>query len=122
MILKKSIGKNGFTLIEVMASMIILSIGVLGLAPMIISAIQGNSFGDDMTDATLIAQDKIEELRNINYALIASGQDTVGTVQRQWTVQNDTPAIGISQITVQTSWTDEEGNSHMVTLVTLRAE
>jgi len=114
--------KNGFTLIEVMASMIILAIGVLGLAPMIITAIQGNSFGEDMTDATLIAQGKIEELRNISYDLMASGQDTVGTVQRQWTIQNDTPAIGIRQITVQTSWTDQGGNSHLVTLITLRAK
>ncbi len=114
--------KNGFTLIEVMASMIILSIGVLGLAPLIISAIQGNSFGEGMTDAALLAQDKIEQLRNSNYDLMASGQDTVGTVQRQWTIQKDTPSIGISQITLRASWTDVGGNNHLVTLITLRAK
>ena len=122
MITRKLVHQDGFTLIEVMASMIILAIGVLGLAPLIIATIQGNSFGDDMTRATLLAQSKIEELRNISYDLMSSGQDTVGTVQRQWTVQKDVPSIGISQITVQTSWVDEEGNTHLVTLTTLRAE
>ncbi len=122
MILKRLISKEGFTLIEVLTSMVIFSIGVLGLAPLIIATIQGNSFGDDMTRATLLAQGKIEELRNVNYDLMSSGQDTVGTVQRQWTVQKDVPSIGISQITVQTSWVDEEGNTHLVTLTTLRAE
>ena len=114
--------KKGFTLIEVLASMIILSIGVLGLAPLIISAIQGNSFGNDMTNATLLAQDKIEELRNVNYDLMTSGQDTVGTIQRQWTVQGNTPSTGVSQITVQASWSDVKGSNHQVTLITLRAK
>jgi len=114
--------KNGFTLIEVLASMIILSIGVLGLAPLIISAIQGNSFGNDMTNATFLAQDKIEELRNVNYDLMTSGQDTVGAIQRQWAVQRNTPSTGVSKITVQASWSDVRGSNHQVTLITLRAK
>jgi len=114
--------KNGFTLIEVMASMIILAIGVLGLAPMIITAIQGNSFGEDMTNANALAQDKMEELKTISYSLMASGQDTVGTVQRTWTVDRDNPITGVSQLTVITQWLDEGGNQHQVKLMTIRAE
>ena len=36
--------KEGFSLMEVMISMLILSIGILGLAPMMVTSIFGNSF------------------------------------------------------------------------------
>ena len=54
--------RDGFTLIEVMVSIIILSIGVLGLAPLMAVSITGNAFSNEATRANVIAQDRIEEL------------------------------------------------------------
>ncbi len=122
MITRKLVHQDGFTLIEVLASMVILAIGVLGLAPMIISAIQGNSFGNDMTRANTLAQDKMEELKTMSYTLMSSGQDTVGSVERTWTVNRDDPIPGVSRLTVITKWYDEGGNSRQVRLMTLRAQ
>jgi type IV pilus assembly protein PilV len=51
------------SLIEVMAAMMILAVGVLGLAPLMVITIDANSFANELTEANTLAQDKIESLR-----------------------------------------------------------
>ncbi len=64
---KKNINDSGFTLMEILIAMVIFSIGLLGVAKMQISSIQGNAYSQEVTDATVIAKDKIEELMAVNY-------------------------------------------------------
>ena len=59
--------QNGFTLIEVMTAMAIFAIGILGVAKMQIIAIEGNSNAGELTKASTIAQDKIEDLMSLDY-------------------------------------------------------
>lgn len=58
---------GGFTLIEVMITVGILSIGLLALASMQITAIKDNSFSSNLTEASALAQQKMEELMNLQY-------------------------------------------------------
>lgn len=64
-IIRKS--QNGFTLIEVMITITILAIGILGVAKMQISAMQSNSYAGGLTEATSFAQNKMEELVGLAY-------------------------------------------------------
>ena len=64
-IIKKN--QNGFTLIEVLIGMTVFAIGILGVAAMQISAIEGNSYSSHLSEASTISQDKIEELILLNY-------------------------------------------------------
>ena len=59
--------KQGFTLIEVLIALTILSIGVLAVAAMQIGAIKGNTSASGLTEASTLAQDKLEELLGVNY-------------------------------------------------------
>jgi type IV pilus modification protein PilV len=59
--------QNGFTLIEIMITMLVLSIGILGVVKMQVSAVKGNSYASGLTEATTIAQDKMEELAALAY-------------------------------------------------------
>ena len=59
--------KQGFTLIEVLIALTILSIGVLAVAAMQIGAIKGNTSACGLTEASALAQDKLEELLGVNY-------------------------------------------------------
>ena len=57
--------KNGFTLIEVLIGLIILAIGVLAVAGMQITSIIGTSFSSNMTQASVLAQDRLEFLKSL---------------------------------------------------------
>ena len=64
---------GGFTLLEVMITVVILAIGLLGLAGLQIVAIKGNSFGQQMSVASTLAQNQLEQLRQIPYASLSDG-------------------------------------------------
>ncbi len=56
------LGQGGFTLIEVIIAISILSIGILGVATMQSSGIRANFFASSTTTGTTWASDKLEEL------------------------------------------------------------
>jgi len=58
---------EGFTLIEVLLAVSILSIGLLAIASMQISAIKVNSSASDISKRSTWAQDKLEELVALPY-------------------------------------------------------
>lgn len=60
-------GKDGFTLLEVLIAIALLSVGLLSIAGMMVVSIRGNASGGKLSVATTLAQDKIEELRNVPF-------------------------------------------------------
>jgi prepilin-type N-terminal cleavage/methylation domain-containing protein len=86
----KSMKSRGFSLIEVLIALIILSIAFLGLAGLMIQTTRNNSFGGRITEAATFAQDKLEELRSTSWVAITSGSDSVSVngmnFARNWTV------------------------------------
>ena len=67
--------EGGFTLIEVMAAIAILTIGILGVAAMQGSAIRANDRGYRLTEATTLAQDRLEYLKTQPYTDLVVGDD-----------------------------------------------
>jgi prepilin-type N-terminal cleavage/methylation domain-containing protein len=59
--------ENGFTMIEILAAMLVFAIGILAVGQMQVTAIKGNSFASGLTEATTLAQDKMEELIMLGY-------------------------------------------------------
>ena len=60
---KESVRERGFTLLEVIIAISIFAVGVLAVATMQISATRGNRLGNELTQATTLAQMQIEELK-----------------------------------------------------------
>ena len=71
--------KKGFTLIEVLIAIGILVIVLVGLFQVFISCSQLASTAGNLTMAVSEAQDKIEEIRNHAYDLIATDYAAVGS-------------------------------------------
>jgi len=67
--------EGGFTLIEVMVAIAILSFGILAVATMQTSAIRANSRGYHLTEATTLAQDRIEYLTTQTFDGLVAGLD-----------------------------------------------
>ncbi len=121
---KQTMNKNGFTLIEVMIAILILAVGMMAMALLQVTAIRGGSFANQMTQASVYGQDKIEELKNTDYTSVNSGSDTITsgngiTYNRTWTVATDSPYSGSKTITLTVSWTGPQGNNHSVQFSTI---
>src|SRR5262245_5532251 len=59
--------EKGFTLIEVLVAIVVLSVGLLGLERVHIAAIQANTIARRLTQATTLAQDRAEQLLALSY-------------------------------------------------------
>jgi len=57
--------KNGFTLFEVIIAIGIVAIAILGLAQLFTYSVLNNSRSDRITNATFLAQQQIDTLRNM---------------------------------------------------------
>ena len=66
---------KGFTLMEVMIAIVVLSVALLALAGLQIISIQGNSFGNHMTEAITLAKDLMEEMKNAEWDQIVDKSD-----------------------------------------------
>jgi len=118
--------KNGFTLTEVLVGLVILAVGILALAAMQITSTKGGSFSNHLTQATALAQDKLEHLKNLSYSdsNLSSGQyneDILsGTIfSRQYHVVED-PGNSMKTITVIVQWTDRA--NHSISFSTIRSK
>ncbi|MBI5906383.1 MAG: prepilin-type N-terminal cleavage/methylation domain-containing protein [Deltaproteobacteria bacterium] len=137
--------QEGFSLIEVLVALVILAVGLLGLAVFQVTAIKGNAIASKWTVGTELAQDRLERFRHVGWDNIvssAAGGFTAGpppapvyanlpaaagdntTVRgtrfyRVWSVTTDTPSL--KTITVWSCWQDDQAVWHNVMLVTQRS-
>ncbi|MBP2673386.1 MAG: hypothetical protein H6Q84_226 [Deltaproteobacteria bacterium] len=145
MVGRKPIGNGGFSLIEVLISLVILAVGLLALALFQVTAIKGNSIASKWTTATQLSQERLENFRHIAWDNISSsnaaGYNTatwqpvyanvptsttdnanvlLGTrYYRIWYVRNDSATL--KTIAVWTCWQDDQAKWHNVMLTTQRA-
>jgi type IV pilus assembly protein PilV len=59
--------EKGFSLIEILIAVTVFAIGILAVGKMQFTAIKGNSFANDLTEATTLAQNRIEGLIGLSY-------------------------------------------------------
>jgi prepilin-type N-terminal cleavage/methylation domain-containing protein len=118
--------ENGFTLIEVVAGLIILAIGFLAIATMQITSTKGGYFSSNVTQATIFAQDKLEYLKNLSYSdsNLSSGQHNEGTIlgtifSRRYDVLED-EGNSLKTITVTVNWIDRM--DHNISFSTIRSK
>jgi type IV pilus assembly protein PilV len=114
---------DGFTLIEVMIALVVMSIGLTALAAVQISAIRGNAFSKRMTTAVSIAEARMEQIKNGSYASIipeSSIQVTQSNMNftRQVAVTNNSPLANTKTINVTVSWS-ERSKSPSVPITTI---
>jgi prepilin-type N-terminal cleavage/methylation domain-containing protein len=115
----------GFSLIEVLISLTILSVGLLAVAGMQITSIKGNFSSGNVTNATVLAQSKLEDLKSLSYtdSNITSGQHSEGAISGSiFSMFYDVADITstMKAITVTVRWKDM--GDHSISLSTIRAK
>lgn len=114
--------KKGFTLIEVLVGLVILAIGLLAIAGMQLTSVKGNFFSSNLTQASVLAQDRLEILRNLPWADVNTFSE--GTIPntiftREYTV-NLVPGTTMKEIMVTVRWRDD--TDHSVSFSTVRSQ
>ena len=122
---------GGFTLVEVIVALLILSAGILGLVRFQGTMLANSSFSREHSEAVLIAQRKVEQLRaytalsttagTLAYADLADGADTIAgktsAYQRTWNVANNA-GPDYKQVNLNVTWSDVQGNNQTVSVMT----
>jgi len=120
---------NGFTLMEVLVAMVILSVGLLGMAALITGIINSNKLSNRISTATVLAQDKMEDIKRIGYSGMPASDTTTtenyNSITNYLLYKRDiftevaNPAAGMKKITVTVYW---DSDAHSVVLQTILAE
>jgi len=106
---------HGFTMIEILIALVILSVALLGLAGLMVQTTKNTSFGGLMTEAATLAQDKLEELRATSWNNLGSFsggpeilQGSNKTYNRSWAVEPNppSPADTMRTLSVTVTWDD----------------
>ncbi len=87
---------KGFSLIEVLIALVILSISLLALAGLMVYTTKSNSWGGHMTEATTFGQDTLERLRVTPWANLVTNTNPVNP---------DSPITGATGIPYTRTWT-----------------
>ena len=118
--------KKGFTLIEVLVGLVLLAIGLLAIAGMQITSVRGNFYTSNITQASILAQDRMEVLKNLPYAhadlSIGNHNDGVipGTnLNRDYDV-SFVPGTTMLNITVTIRWRDT--SDHAISFSTVKSQ
>jgi prepilin-type N-terminal cleavage/methylation domain-containing protein len=109
---RQPVGEKGFTLLEVIIAISILTFGLLAVASMQLTAIRGNYNASNITEATTVAQDRLELFLSQPYdtldegtlpQVIQGGYTIDGTVTRLDAANANNGQI----VTVTVAWQDK---------------
>ncbi len=117
--------QGGFSLVEVLISIVVFAIGLLAIGAMQITSVKTISFSNHVTGATLLAQTKLEELKRLPYGdfNLSGGEHQEGSLSgsifsRKYAVEDVTSTMKVITVTVE--WVDRV--SHRISLSTVRAK
>ena len=105
---------GGFSLVEALVAIAILSVVMLGTASMLFTGLAGSAGSNNRYVAAATSQSRIETLMNTPFAGLASQLTPITTTvngvgyRTKWRVTNATANLAF--INMSTTWTDKNGN------------
>ena len=127
---KNKCSNQGFTLLEVVIALAVVSFGILSLMAMQVGTIKGNAFANTMTRATYTGSDVIELLQALPYsdpvysvaaadnphteADLPSANLGPGVNNVQWVVTNNVAIANTKDVVVTVNYRDKSAVKNLV--------
>lgn len=98
----KKCNEQGFTIIEALIGIAIFSIGLLAIATLTISSINGNATARRVMESSAFASDRIERLMAVDYEDLESSPAPVreGGYTISWDVTDNAPMANVKTVRV----------------------
>ncbi|MDC7707402.1 type IV pilus modification PilV family protein [Vogesella indigofera] len=119
--------QTGFSLLEMLITIIVLASGLLAIGSMYGAILNANTLSKQRSEAVVLAEKKLEELRGQSYASLVSATDTVtaasssgssANYQRSWSVAAASGGLTYKDVGVTVTWTDSKNQSQNIVLST----
>lgn len=101
----------GFTMIEVMVALLLTAVGVMGILGVYLAQTRASSYSRHTSEAVILAQDKLEQLRTLSSAPAAGSEASInergvatGLFTRRWSVTSATDYV---DIVVTITWSED---------------
>jgi len=78
--------RGGFTMVEVIIAIIILAVGLMGMAGTTALVVRQITLADVATERSAAVQTTLERLRALPFDSVSSGSDSVGIFLMRWSV------------------------------------
>lgn len=103
--MKKCRRLNGFTLIEITISLAILAVGLLALLALFPVGFDAAKRAANITQATIFAQQKMEETKKAGYPVTAANGDFSDS-NYKWKIEvsDESPQDYLQKVTLTVSW------------------
>lgn len=109
-------GNEGFTLVEIMMVLMILTVGVLPIAVIQHQARNEVSEADRYTQGLELAQMHLERIKGMGFGNAVADSGAAGNIQ--WNAQVTNVAFGLDRVAVTAAW-QNDGQQEQITLVDL---
>lgn len=113
--------QRGFTLAEVVVALLVCTVGLVGMAQMLVVTLRMQQLGRNSTSAIRMAQDKIDELSSLHFENDASVM-CGGSLTANTTSYNDVPTVNGQAQPYRRRWRITRGpdNDPQLRVVTVR--
>ncbi len=122
--MRRAQNQRGFTLIEIMVAVTLLSIGLLGMAGLTVGIMRGNALSSEVTTATALAQAKMEDIKRLGYSGVSSSAEGYSAIsgyplyRRDTVIDVDTPKVGTKTVTITVFWNSDASSIAVETILT----
>ena len=116
--------EKGFTIVEVLVSVVFFIFGILALYRLQVCVIQTDTYACRLSQATAVAEAKMESLLALGYEglLSAAAPQANGPFSVTWVVTPNQPVTDAKTIRVTVSWKDSRKETHNVALQSIKGK
>lgn len=111
MMKKIDLNREGFTLVEILMVLFILSVGILPLAVIQHQARREVTEADHYTEAMMVAQDQLERIKGMGFGDAVSDSGVAGNIT--WVCNVTNQSFGLDRLELTTSWGSGGGGQSM---------
>jgi Tfp pilus assembly protein PilV len=105
--------RNGFSVTEILVSIVIIAVGVIGLASAVGFASTELWYGDRDTHLSMLMTDQMERLKAAGHDAVTSGQRSESSYALEWIVDGSAP----KKVILTAAYSSHDGMARVDTIV-----